>query len=407
LPQRFAGKSASIKSSRKGDSLEHGSQILFDLFVMFGCAKLLAELFERLRQPAVIGEILAGVLIGPYLLKWIALTEVSQTLAEIGVIFLLFTVGLEIKPSEVLQVGFSAGLVAILGVVVPFALGFVIMRGQAHSFVESVFVGAAMVATSVGITARVLSDLGFIKTTVARVILGAAVIDDILGMIILAVVSSLSTGEVNYLQISIVALEAIAFTLIVVLLGGKMVQGIGPRIDRMQTKDPYFIVALLLCLGLSLVATKIGIAAIIGAFLAGMALAARSETYHLHEKSRAICDFLGPFFFVVMGMQLNLRIFLNREILSLAVLITLAAVAGKLAGGGLGAYRLGFKSALKVGMGMVPRGEVGIIVALVGLSLHTISDSAYAVVLFMTVVTTLLAPPFLRILFRHESALVR
>jgi Kef-type K+ transport system membrane component KefB len=386
--------------------LEHGGQILFDLFVMFGCAKLLAELFERLSQPAVVGEILAGVLIGPHLLKWIGLTDVSQTLAEMGVIFLLFTVGLEIKPREVLQVGFSAGLVAILGVVVPFVLGFVIMNLRTHSFIEAVFVGAAMVATSVGITARVLSDLGFIKTTVARVILGAAVIDDILGMIILAVVSSLSTGEVNYLQISIVAAEAIAFTLIVVLLGGRVVRGISPRIEKMQTKDPYFVIALFLCLGLSVVATKIGIAAIIGAFLAGMALAERSETYHLHEKSQAICEFLGPFFFVVMGMQLNVRIFFNREIITLAVMITLAAIVGKLAGCGLGAYRLGFKSALKVGTGMVPRGEVGIIVALVGLTLHTISDSAYAVVLFMTVVTTLLAPPFLRILFRNGSTAV-
>lgn len=383
--------------------MEHGAGVLLDLFLMFSCAKLLAEIFERLRQPAVIGEILAGVLIGPHLLKWIEITEVNQAIAEIGVVFLLFTVGLEIKPRDIFQVGFSASLVAILGVVVPFVLGYLIFYLTGHQQVESIFIGAAMVATSVGITARVLGDLGFINTTVARVILGAAVIDDILGMIILAVVSSLSAGEVNYWQIAIVAAEAITFTILVALMGERVVKRIGPRVERMQTKDPYFVLALFFCLGLSVAATKIGIAAIIGAFLAGMVLAERSEQYHLHEKSHAIYEFLVPFFFVVMGMQLDVRIFLNRDILILAGIVTVAAILGKLIGCGVGAYQLGFKSAVKVGMGMVPRGEVGIIVALVGLSLHSISDSAYAVVLFMTVVTTLMAPPILRALFRASA----
>jgi Kef-type K+ transport system membrane component KefB len=313
---------------------------------------------------------------------------------------LLFTVGLEIKPRDVLQVGFTAGLVAVLGVAVPFLLGYWIMDLTQHPKVESIFIGAAMVATSVGITARVLSDLGFIHTTVARVILGAAVIDDILGMIILAIVSSLSSGNVQYLQIVIVAGEAIAFTFFVALLGEKVVNKISPRVEKMQTKDPHFVLALLFCLGLSLVATEVGIAAIVGAFLAGMVLAEKSEQYLLHDKSLAIYQFLVPFFFVTMGMQLNVRVFLDRQIVTLASIITLAAILGKLVGCGLGAYRLDFKSAVKVGVGMVPRGEVGIIVALVGLGLHTISDSAYAVVLFMTVVTTSLAPPALRWLFR-------
>lgn len=382
--------------------MEHGSHVLLDLFLIFASAKVLAEIFERLGQPAVVGEILAGVLIGPHMLKWIELTEVNLAIAEIGVIFLLFTVGLEIRPRDVLQVGFTASLVAVLGVVVPFILGYAIMEMTGHARVESIFIGAAMVATSVGITARVLIDLGLIHTTVARVILGAAVIDDILGMIILAIVSSLSSGDVDYLQISIVAGEAIAFTIFVTLLGGRVVDKIGPRMEKMRTREAYFVLALLFCLGLSVVATKIGIAAIIGAFLAGMVLSEKSEQFQLHEKSQAICEFLVPFFFVIMGMQLDVKIFLQREIVVLAGTITVAALLGKLAGCGLGAYRLGLKSAIKVGVGMVPRGEVGIIVALVGLSLKTISDSAYAVVLFMTVITTLLAPPCLRWLFKKE-----
>jgi Kef-type K+ transport system membrane component KefB len=380
--------------------MEHGGAVLLDLFIMFVCAKALAEIFERLKQPAVVGEILAGVLIGPFALKWVQITGVNEAIAEIGVVFLLFSVGLEIKTGDILKVGFSASLVAVMGVVVPFILGYLIMNIGGYTQVEAIFIGAAMVATSVGITARVLSDLGFINTTMARVILGAAVIDDILGMIILAIVSSLSSGDINYLQIAIVAVQAIAFTVFVVVMGERVVRKMGPRVERMQTKEPYFVLALVFCLGLSVVAAKIGIAAIIGAFLAGMVM----EPFRLHQKSRGIHEFLAPFFFVVMGMQLDVRIFMRQEIVVLALIITIAAIAGKLVGCGVGAYQLGFKRALQVGMGMVPRGEVGIIVALVGLSLHSISNAAYAVVLFMTVVTTLLAPPFLRLLLKTGTA---
>ena len=384
--------------------MEHGGRVLVELFMMFAAAKILSEIFEHVKQPAVIGEILAGVLIGPYMLNFVGLTEVHHALAELGVTFLLFTVGLEIKPRDLLQVGFAASLVAVLGVVIPFGLGFMIMEASHHPTVESIFLGAAMVATSVGITARVLSDLGFINSAVARVILGAAVIDDILGMILLAIVSSLSSGEVNYLQIFVVTGEAIAFTLFIALLGERVVKQIAPGVKRMRSREAHFVLALCFCLGLSVVARKIGIAAIIGAFLAGMALAEKSEEYRLHEKSRAICEFLVPFFFVVMGMQLDLKIFLNQEIVILALIITVAAILGKLVGCAVGAYRLGFRQAITVGVGMVPRGEVGIIVALVGFNLRLISQSAYAIVLFMTIVTTLLSPPALRALFRRDTA---
>jgi len=191
--------------------MEHSSKLLLELFIMFAGGKVLAEIFERLRQPAVVGELLAGVALGPSLLALVHPSELTEGLAEIGAIFLLFTVGLETKPRDLMQVGGVAALVATLGVIVPLILGVVYMRVLDHTMVESIFVGAAMVATSVGITARVLADAGVLSTRLARVILGAAVLDDILGMIVLAVASSLSTGQINYLQLAIVTAEAVGF----------------------------------------------------------------------------------------------------------------------------------------------------------------------------------------------------
>src|SRR5574337_405913 len=199
--------------------MDHPGNVLLELFLMFAGGKLLAEVFERLRQPAVVGELIAGVLRGPSLLGLIHPSELTRGLAEMGAIFLLFTVGLETKPRDLLQVGWTATLVATLGVLVPFVLGFAYFEAAEHTLVESIFVGAAMVATSVGITARVLADLGVLSTNLARVILGAAVLDDILGMIVLAVVSSLSAGRINYLSLSILAGEALAFSLLVIFFG--------------------------------------------------------------------------------------------------------------------------------------------------------------------------------------------
>ena len=198
--------------------MEHSGNVVLELFLMFAGGKFLAEIFERLRQPAVVGELIAGILLGPSLLSLIHPNELTLGLAEIGAIFLLFTVGLETKPRDMLQVGWISSLVAVLGVVLPFALGFIYMRAIDHNMIESIFVGAAMVATSVGITARVLADVGVLSTRVARVILGAAVIDDILGMIVLAVVSSLTEGRVNYVSLAVVAGEAIVFSALIIFL---------------------------------------------------------------------------------------------------------------------------------------------------------------------------------------------
>ncbi|MGH8628718.1 MAG: cation:proton antiporter [Gammaproteobacteria bacterium] len=365
----------------------------------------MAELFERLRQPAVAGEILAGVIIGPSLLGWAAPSELTSILAEIGVIFLLFTVGLETRPAAIFKVGKQAAVVAVLGVVTPFFAGWLLMKAWGSTGIEALFVGTAMVATSVGITARVLSGMGLLDAPTARIILGAAVIDDILGLLVLAVVSSMAAGTINYLEILTTAGLAIGFTVFVALVGAPVITRVAPGVDRLRSGHGMFILGLVLCLGLSISAAYIGVAAIIGSFLAGMALAEAAEDHpKMHQQINGVTEFLVPFFLVNIGMQLRLDVFRSSSVIILCVLVTLVAVATKLLGCGLGACNLGMRRAAQVGMGMVPRGEVGIIVAQIGLSLAVIGAELYGVVLFMAVATTAIAPPFLKLLYSSEVA---
>jgi Kef-type K+ transport system membrane component KefB len=381
-----------------------GERLLFTIFVMFVAAKLAAEIFERLKQPAVAGEILAGVVIGPSVLGWVAPSELTGALSEIGVIFLLFLVGLETKPADIFRVGWRALLVAVLGVILPFIAGYLIMLAWGETHIEAIFVGAALVATSVGITARVLGQMGLLGLEVSRIILAAAVIDDILGLLILAVVSSLAKeGGVNYVLIGTTAALAVGFTLLVILVGARAVNRIRTRVEKMKVGQSYLIFGLSLCLGLALVASYIGVAAIIGAFLAGMALSESAEGTDMPHQAEAVTEFLLPFFLTNIGMQLKLDALLNLNTITLALAVTILAVLSKLIGCGLAAWPLGKKKAAQIGMGMVPRGEVGIVVAQIGLSLNAVDAAAYGVVLFMAVATTLIAPPFLVKLFRGET----
>ena len=346
--------------------------LLVTLFLMFVAAKVAAEIFERLKQPAVAGEILAGVIIGPSVLQWVQPGELTNALAEIGVI-------------------------------VPFLLGYWMADLWGQPRIESIFIGAAMVATSVGITARVLGQMGLLHLDVSRIILGAAVIDDILGLLILAVVSSFAKGNVDYTQIAATAGLAIGFTIVIILLGARTVNRIRPRVERLRVNQSYVVFGFALCLGLALVAQYIGVAAIIGAFLAGMAMSESAEGTDMGHQAEAVTEFLLPFFLANIGMQLQLSAIFNRGTLIFATLITLLAVASKILGCGLGAWTLGRRKAMQVGMGMVPRGEVGIVVAQIGLGLGAIGNEAFGVVLIMAVATTLIAPPFLVLLFKQEQ----
>jgi len=377
--------------------------LLISMLVVFGAAKLMAEVAEKLGQPAVAGELIAGVLIGPSVFGWVSPNEFLAVFSELGVLFLLFQVGLELKDFKLTRVGWDAVSIAILGVIAPFFLGRYIMVSLGHPQIEAAFVGAAMVATSVGITAKVLADMGLLDQRASKLILAAAIIDDVLGLIVLAVVSSLAAGSVNYWELGVTAVLATGFTVIVAQYGTKAFERIVPKFDNAtRTRRSQFVLSILLLFALSIVASKVGVAAIIGAFLAGMALAS-SVSEETKQETEGVTQLLVPFFLVGIGMQMDLSVFSNSQTMWMCGLILLAAILSKLVGCGLGAWRLGFRDAVKVGVGMVPRGEVGMVVAQIGLGIGVIPKDVYAVVVFMSVATTMVAPLMLKLAFRDEG----
>ena len=383
--------------------MPHGTdQFLLELFAIFVAAKVVGEIFERLRLPAVLGEILAGVTLGPYALGWIHSSDTLRSIAEIGAIFVLFSAGLETSPQDLIRVGRKALLVAVAGIVAPFVLGFAYMKWRGDASTEAIFVGAAIVATSVGITARVLGDLKVLSTRTAKIILGAAVFDDILGMLLLAVVAGLaSEGGLEWLHLGVLSVEATAFALFMIFVAPRIVRRMQPRMERLSTQNASLIVALAICLFLSWLSVKIGMAAIIGAFFAGLMFADHAPQWNLLPRVGGITQFLAPFFFFSIGSQLNVHLFTGHVLLA-ATIVSLLAIVSKVVGCGLPLVHEGWHAALRVGVGMIPRGEVALIVALVGLNSQIVTQSTYAIVVFMTAVTTLLAPPLMRYLFRNE-----
>jgi Kef-type K+ transport system membrane component KefB len=380
------------------------TNILLAMLLVFGGAKLLGEVFERLKQPAIVGEIIAGVILGPSVLGWIKPNEVLTTLAELGVMFLLFRVGLEVKSSELMRVGGTALVVAVLGVVLPFAAGWGILAATGAPLIEALFVGAAMVATSVGITAQVLARKGLLQLTSSRIILGAAIIDDVLGLIVLAMVSSMAKGKVNIPELALTAVAAAAFTFVVAKWGSGAVGRVVPRVEsKLSSQEALFNVSLVLLFGLAVLATFAGVAAIIGAFLAGMALA-ESATHRVNDLVHGVTELLMPFFLVGIGLHLDVRALADPAALALTAVIVVAAVLTKLVGCGLGALSLGWTEALRIGAGMVPRGEVGMVVAQIGFGFGVIPKSVYSDVVMMAILTTLIAPPLINLTFRNAQA---
>jgi Kef-type K+ transport system membrane component KefB len=383
--------------------MSHGTDtLLLQLFTIFVCAKICGEVFERLSLPAVVGEILAGVLLGPYAANIIDPSDTIISLAEIGAIFLLFTVGLETSPHELIRIGRRSLNVAIAGIVLPFCCGLLYLKLRNEPTHEAVFIAAAMVATSVGITARVLQDLHVLKSRPAQIILGAAVFDDILGMVLLAIVVSVSSGTgVHWVHLAVVIAEAVGFAVFMIYFGPGVVGRMRPGLQRLSTRDAPLMLALATCLLLSVAATKIGMAAIIGAFFAGLIFSDYSPEWGLRLRVHGINEFLAPFFFFTMGARLDIHVF-RGGVFVVAVIISVMALVSKVIGCGLPMLKEGWRSALKVGVGMTPRGEVALIVALIGLQMNMVSERAYAIVIFMTAVSTLIPPPLLRYLFRDE-----
>jgi Kef-type K+ transport system membrane component KefB len=379
------------------------AEIPLSLLVVFASAKLLAEVFERLGQPGIVGEIFAGILIGPHVLGWMHPTDFLRELSDLGVMFLLFRVGLEVRARDLIRVGGTAFGVALAGVVVPFFLGWGISVLWGQPRIESFFTGAAMVATSVGITAQVLAARGLLDTRAARIILAAAVVDDVLGLIVLALVSDLARGAVHYVDVALTGALAIGFTAFVARYGTSTVRRVMPRVRAgLALVEGEFALAMTLLFALALLAVYAGVAAIIGAFLAGMAL---SETVdrRVHDLTNGVAELLVPFFLAGIGLHFDPTPFRSGSSLALAAVIVVAAVASKFFACGAAALRMGRADAVRVGVGMVPRGEVGMVVAQIGLNMNVMAPAVYDVIVVMSVATTLIAPPLLKLAFRAET----
>jgi Kef-type K+ transport system membrane component KefB len=396
--------------------------ILIELFVLVLLALVAGILCSLVRIPALVGEIVVGIAVanisidGQSLFSLLQLSNpdnfaVFQVFAELGVIFLLFTVGLETPFHELRKVGRTATLVAVLGVILPFATGLVLMLVLNFSAIESLFIAAALVATSVGITARVIKDMGKMETTEARVILGAAVIDDVIGLIILAMVSGISKGGgLNLLDVAVVACLAVGFVLIVMFITTliprlRQARKASKADERKQRRIGLSLLplALIVCFGLSALANFLNLAAIVGAFLAGMLFAEFNDLWPGKERFEPINEFLVPFFFLFIGLQVNLGQFANATVITLAIVITVLAIVTKYLGCSLGAKKLGRASANVVGVGMIPRGEVGIIVASIGLASGALTNDLFTVIVFMSLATTIIAPSLVTWAFRRKD----
>jgi Na+:H+ antiporter len=380
--------------------------LLLTLVLVWLAAKVLGEGMERIGQTAVLGELLAGVLIGPSVLGLVHESPPLHALAELGVLLLLFEVGLESDLDELLEAGIQATVVAVVGVVVPFAVGFALMHWLGYPVLVSVFVGATLTATSVGITARVLADLGRLQDAAAKVVLGAAVVDDILGLIILAVVTGIAqTGSVSVISVGLLSAKAVVFLVIAILVGVRLAPLLMRWISRMQARGTLVVYSMIFAVALAIVADRIGLATIIGAFAAGLVLATTERREHIETRIKPVADLLVPIFFVTIGMKVQpatLNPFAENGQFGTALVLTGIAVASKLAAG-LAVYRRDVRR-WPVGVGMVPRGEVGLIFAGTGLVAGVITEDLYSAVVAAVMLTTFAAPPWLKVLYRRQMS---
>jgi Kef-type K+ transport system membrane component KefB len=381
----------------------HGAaDILLSLFVVFVAARIGDELAQRMRMPGVVGEIVAGALLGPSLLSWVHPGVVLDALAEVGVVFLLFAVGLETRLVDLKRVGLIAFMVGTLGVIVPFGGASLWAHLEGFAWNKSMFIAAAFVATSAGITARVLQEMHALQRREAHVILAAAVIDDILAMLLLGVVvSTQGSGVADPVHLLIVVAEAVGFVVVVGWLGTRVARRRSAWLERPRMTMSALSIVLALCLGLAWLSTRFGLAAIIGAFLAGLIASETEQRAQLEHQMKPLLTLLTPFFFVMTGVKLDVRVFLNPDALIMLSIATLLAVVSKWLGAYLGSLKLGHRSAMAVGIGMVPRGEVGVVVASLGLAAGVFSAEVYAVIVAMSLLTSILTPPLLGWMLRR------
>jgi Kef-type K+ transport system membrane component KefB len=393
------------------------------LAAMLLAAKLLGELAERFGQPAVLGELLGGVLLGGSVLGIVPTSgpgaEIIHVLAELGVVLLLFEIGLETDLREMFRVGAASLSVAAVGVVLPFALGFAYWAHVPHAAsggstdltMAAIFVGATLTATSVGITARVLSDLGQMNSEEAKIIIGAAIIDDVLGLVILTVVSGMAAGaSVEPLGILRVLAVAVGFLVVSVLVGRYAAPRLFDLVVRMRVRYVLLVIAFAFALALSATAAVVGSALIIGAFAAGIILSGTNQFDTIEHEIRPVASIFTPIFFLSVGASVNLRLLdPTREgaggLFAVAGALTALAIVGKLAAGWAAPWIKVRR--LVVGVGMIPRGEVGLIFADIGRRAGILNEAVFGAILLMVMATTFVAPPGLKLLFNSSPGRTR
>ena len=369
------------------------------MLIVFGSAKVISDLFERVGLPGIAGEILAGILIGPSVLHWVVPSDTTRALSDLGVLFLLFSIGLDVKLADLLRVGVLSTFVAALGEALPFLAGWGILLAWGGTAHAALFVGASLVATSVGISASVLKRNDLLRHRASQIILAAAVIDDVLGLIVLAVVSGVARGRFNLAEIIATAGLATTFVVVTAVWGTRVVSRIFPHFhSRIRADEAQFHVAMVLLFSLAVLAFYAGVAAIVGAFLAGLALADSADS-RVRNLTRGVTELLVPFFLVGIGLNFDVGIFRSRSTLLLALVILLVAVATKVIGCGLAALPAGWQTSLRVGVGMIPRGEVAMVAAQLGLSMLILNAAVYSVIVFVVVASALVTPPLLKIAF--------
>ena len=395
------------------------AQLLLLLATMLVAGKVLGELAEKIGQPAVLGELVAGVLLGGSVLGLVPTdgspaAEVIHVFAELGVVLLLFEIGLETDLKAMFRVGTAALAVAAVGVFVPFGLGYAYWAYGPHPAVAgtsdltttAIFVGATLTATSVGITARVLSDLGRMHTREARIVLGAAVIDDVLGLVILSVVSGLAAGAaVSWWGITRTLLVAAGFLVGAVLLGRLVAPRLFGVVARMRVRQVIVVSAVAFALALAGLADRAGSALIIGAFAAGLILSGTEQFHEIEDRLKPVAAIFAPIFFVSVGAAVDLSVLDPSRpdsggILTIAVVLTTLAIIGKIVAGWAAPWEPARR--IVIGVGMIPRGEVGLIFADIGRRAGILGGEVFSAILIMVMATTFIAPIGLKLLFRRS-----
>ena len=364
---------------------------MFSLFILFLAAKIGEEVFRRINQPGVIGELLGGFIVGPFALGLAHVTLTAEVFAELGVIILLFTVGLEVRLDDLLKVGPMAIAVGTIGFILPIIAGIAIGLSMGEDALAAALIGLALAATSIGITSRVLAEMGVLDRAFSRVILGAAIVDDILALLAIGVLSGLAEGDLGP-ETVVTLLAGLLFVGV-----GLALAPLGRRIPRKVFVWPKFadtpvVPVFIIMFAGALLAQFVGLAAIIGAFVVGLFIAETPVREEVEHGFRSLLGIFAPFFFAVTGAAIDLSALLDPQLLVIVLALAVMGVLTKLLGGIVGAWRLGKWNSIVVGMGMSPRGEVGIVVAALGLSLALIGQELYTVLLAAVILTTLVAP---------------